>query len=128
MSIALLRQWLGPGAPSPHDTELRRLVRDALFEHDALLSSIRAQLNSRLSRKVFVVPEQTPPTPEELADTEALATQQMRDAEARHAGELHTPHCWARLGWGDGECECADADAALKVRGGWRSGVESEAP
>lgn len=48
MSIALLRQWLGPAAPSPHDTELRRLVRDALIEHDALLASTRAALRDVL--------------------------------------------------------------------------------
>lgn len=35
MSIERLRHWIGPAAPSPHDTELRRLVRDALIEFDA---------------------------------------------------------------------------------------------
>lgn len=56
MSIAILRQWLGPAAPSPHDTKLRRLVRDALIEHDALvaeqkrgLSELQEMINSPLS-------------------------------------------------------------------------------
>ena len=40
MSIALLRHWLGADAPSPHDTELRRAVRDALIEFDAVAAEV----------------------------------------------------------------------------------------
>lgn len=31
---------------------------------------------------------------------------QMVRAQITHAGEMHTDHCWARLAWGDGVCEC----------------------
>lgn len=41
MSIDTLRKWLGTAAPSPHDTELRRAVRDALIEYDALAHEAR---------------------------------------------------------------------------------------
>lgn len=41
MSIERLRHWLGPAAPSPHDTELRRMVRDALIEFDAAAKQVR---------------------------------------------------------------------------------------
>lgn len=50
MSIALLRHWLGTTAPSPHDTELRRLVRDALIEHDVLTAENEAE-GARLARE-----------------------------------------------------------------------------
>jgi len=41
VSIALLRRWLGPAAPSPHDTELRRLVRDAVAQWDELMGKAK---------------------------------------------------------------------------------------
>jgi 8-oxo-dGTP diphosphatase len=33
-------------------------------------------------------------------------TRQQRRTEKRHKSEGHTPHCAARLAYGDGECEC----------------------
>lgn len=188
MSIENLRKWLGPGAPSPHDTELRRAVRDALIEFDAVAAEVtslrheciatrdaaeaavkvanaikaqrdgvraRADFNERQAnlyrdraeklREALVIAERSmpvlgtdsdaelraahqtvsgalaetapkvfdvsainekPPTPEDLESTDRIASEQIADAQKRHAGETHSDHCWARLAWGDGECEC----------------------
>lgn len=45
----------------------------------------------------------------DLEETGRSAARQMQSAQLRHAGEMHTEHCWARLAWGDGECECIAA-------------------
>lgn len=34
------------------------------------------------------------------------ATRQMRAVMDARPDEDHTDHCWARIAWGDGECEC----------------------
>lgn len=42
----------------------------------------------------------------DLEETGRSAARQMQSAQLRRAGEMHTEHCWARLAWGNGECEC----------------------
>lgn len=54
MCIENLKKWLGDDAPSPRDTELKRIVRDAMIEYDVViygvgrLKSDRAKLMERV--------------------------------------------------------------------------------
>lgn len=47
-----------------------------------------------------------------MLEEELLAAAQRINALVKHSGETHTAHCWARLSWGDGECECGGIQAA----------------
>lgn len=41
-----------------------------------------------------------------IGSDSALAHRMMVRARTEHRGEQHSNHCWDRLAWGDGECEC----------------------
>jgi hypothetical protein len=38
----------------------------------------------------------------------SMQRKMMQDALMLHVGQRHTMHCWGRLAWGDGECECGE--------------------
>lgn len=44
---------------------------------------------------------------------DVLRDRLLDDAREMHRNEAHSDHCWQRLAWGDGECECGGLAQAM---------------
>lgn len=81
-----------------------RVTADWLLERGFAPSEVRRQL--AVMRPLYL---KLRTRRREIAHQSRLAERQMNEARRLHVDEWHSQECWARLAWGDGECECDGA-------------------